>query len=296
MTETKSKMKRTVKVNAWVNAKISTGAYENETISFSIEETIENANAGINDEWIKTRHTELNNLCYENIGLAEKKAIIKRIEKEREDIRFYEKDGVKYPSVTSVLNYDTVFEIPKEELLQYAAAGTINHLKLNHFILYGKHLKAKEIPEAHKYISTIEKGNLRLDYDGGSLSNLLAKYPIKFSNSEETVYNDEFLYAGTFDALGLPIKCDAWDKLNIDYSKKTLFDLKRNAKDKDTIKKYFKQMAAYSKCIGAEQMVILIVNDDTERGFSEPKVSCGVEEYFSMFKQDRQAFKERFGI
>jgi len=47
------------------------------------------------------------------------------IDKQYSNIRFYEKNGKKYPSVTSILNWDKQWSVTEDELAQYASRGTI---------------------------------------------------------------------------------------------------------------------------------------------------------------------------
>lgn len=282
-------MKRTIEIVSSFSGKISTGQFENEQPFFSVKEVIEGE---ITDVEISKRQKELKDICYNQFQLAERESTAKKIQKQREDIRFYEKDGKSYPSVTSIIGWDADMFCKKEDLSQYASQGNINHLKLAYFIKTGEFLDAKKIPEAYKDMVILSKGSLKLPIDSGDLKGMLEKYPIRFKASEQEVINDTYLYAGTLDALGEIVPNKDWEKLGAQPDLLTVFDLKRSG---DAIKN-FKQTSAYAKCIGAEQMIILIVNDTTKQGFSQPLVTQSVDEYFAMFLQDREAFKERFGV
>jgi len=282
-------VKRTLTITASFTGVIPTGAYENEKPMFSITETLENVNGVHTDEWVSGRQKELQTICYGAFQERERESLIKRIEKERKDIRFYHRGEKRYPSVTSIIGWDADYHVSPEDLVQYASQGEINHLKLNYYITKGEWLPAEKIPEAYKHIVILTKGNLKLDIDSGNLPAFLDAYPIKFQTSEQEVFNDEHLYAGRYDATGIPTE----NKKEWIEAIPTIFDLKRTP---DPVKN-FKQMAAYAMCCpGVKQMVIIPVNDKTKQGFSKPIVTKDIDSYFKMFLQDRVAFKERFGI
>ena len=49
------------------------------------------------------------------------------IEKQYAGVRFYEKNGKKYPSVTSILGWNVDWKISEDELQQYGSRGNIIH-------------------------------------------------------------------------------------------------------------------------------------------------------------------------
>lgn len=269
---------------------VSTGSYENERPFFRIQE---DTVLDLTDEQKKSRILELHFLCKEAFTLVERESNAKRIQKAFSNIRFYAKDGLQFPSVTSIIGWDEEYYIPEHELTQYASQGTINHLKLNAFIKGGEWLEAKRIPEAHKHILILKKGSLNLEPDFGDLPAFLKKYPIKFLKSEQVVYNKEDLYAGTYDAYGIPEINDNWKALGVE-AVPTLFDLKRT---KNTVKN-MKQLSAYAKASEDEvkQIMIIPINDKTKQGFSKPEATKDIESYYKMFLQDRLDFKNQFGI
>ena len=282
-----------MKITTQFTGVISTGEFENERPLFALEEEFDGA-----DDKVKARQEVLYQICRQLFDKVQKESIVRKLEKIRKDLRFYPRNGEQYPSVTSIIGWDDDFFITEEELLQYAAQGEINHLKLSYFIKDKKWYEAKEIPEAHYFMVILKGGSLKLPFDSGNLPAFLEKYPIDFIDSETIVYNDEHKYAGRRDAYGTPVKSDAWDKLKVKYVP-TLFDLKRTAHEK----KNFKQLSGYAEASPEkiEQLVVIPISDGPEskpikQGFSQPLITQNIEAYFKMFLQDREQFYKRFLI
>lgn len=285
-----------IEITTSFSGKISTGCYENESPMFALKQVIgiecvqDICCINIADNDIKTRAGELGELCRALFKEVEVQSKIEAIEKQRKDIRFYVINGIKYPSVTSILKHKIEFNIPQIELEQYSAQGTINHLIMAHYAKTNKFESPFDIPECDKYIKILLEGNLKLQPESGDIKALFEKYPIRIEKSEETVYNT-IGYAGTADIIGYPVMNSEWEKIGAQNTL-TVFDLKRT--EDETMN--FKQEAAYAKCCGALQICTLIVNDKTKQGFSKPNVTQNIDKYFVMFMQDFKEFKQRFGI
>ncbi len=282
-----------IKITAQFTGVISTGEYENERPLFALEDEV---NHNPTDSEIRKRQEQLYSMCRDLFDRVQKESFVRKLKKIRKDLRFYPRNGEQYPSVTSIIGWDDDYFVTEEELLQYAAQGEINHLKLNYFIEKGKWFEAKEIPEAHFYMVILKKGNLNLLPDSGNLIGFLEKYPIEFIDSEKTVYNDKDKYAGRRDAYGKPKLNKDWEKLGAK-DLPTLFDLKRTANDK----KNFKQLAAYAMASEEKikQLIVIPVKEGKnapKQGFSQPLVTQNIEAYYKMFLQDREQFKKRFQI
>jgi len=277
-----------MKITTSFTGVISTGEFENERPLFALEDEFKGT-----DLEIQMRQADMYGWCREMFDKVQKESIAKRLQKLRKDLRFYPRGNEQYPSVTSIIGWDDDFFISEEELLQYAAQGSINHLKLKYFIEKGEWYEAKRIPEAHFHLVVLKKGNLKLSDDYGDLPGFLEKYPITFVDSEVVVYNDIDKYAGCRDAAGVPTINKEWEKLGAKHVP-TLFDLKRH---KDDIKN-FKQMSAYAKASPEhfEQLIIIPINEDTKQGFSKPSITHDIDSYYKMFMQDREQFKKRFGV
>jgi len=277
-----------MKINVSFSGVISIGEFENERPLFALEEEFTG-----NDLEIQAKQSEMYNMCRALFDRVQKESITKRLEKQRKDLRFYPRGNEQYPSVTSIIGWDSDFFVSEEELLQYAAQGEINHLKLNYFIRGKEWLEANQIPEAHFHLVILKRGKLKLPENCGNLPAFLEKYPIEFIDSEKVVFNDNEKYAGRRDAYGKIIINAEWEKLKAK-DIPTLFELKRH---KDDIKN-FEQLSAYAKASEEkiEQLIIIPVNDDTKQGFSKPSVTQNIDAYYKMFLQDREQFKKRFGI
>lgn len=279
-------MKKKLKISSAFSGVVATGSYENARPAFSAEQEFE-VDCQTEEEInyvIEEVQSQLHVICYEKFKAVEQQMIAERIQKERKDIRFYEKDGVKYPSVTSIINFDSDFFCSETELQQYASQSNITHARVAEFIKSGKWVEPKELSECWTDIVICTKGDLQLDIDAGDFPAFLKKYPMKeMKNFDDPVFNEEFLFAGTPDFQALV------DEIP------TLADVKRTI---DKIK-LFMQTAAYSKCKGLEnikQLMGIELNNKTQQGFSKPVIEIRIDNYFSMFLQKRKSFKERYGI
>jgi len=279
-------MKRKLKISSGFTGVVATGSYENARPAFSAEQEFE-VDCETQEELkfvIEEVQSQLHLICFEKFKAVEQQMIAERIQKERKDIRFYEKDGVKYPSVTSIINFDSDFFCTETELQQYASQSNITHARVAEFIKSGKWVEPKELSDCWTDIVICTKGDLQLDIDAGDFPGFLKKYQLdKMKNFDEPVFNEEYLFAGTpdFEAIS--------DKVP------TLVDVKRTI---DKIK-LFMQTAAYSKCKGLEhikQLMGIELNNKTAQQFSKPVIETRIDNYFNMFLQKRKAFKARYGI
>ena len=204
------------------------------------------------------------------------------IEKMYSKIRFYEKDGKKYPSVTSILGWDTDWKITEDELRQYASRGTVVHKLVEIFLKEGKWIDPQEIDELKEDVSILLGGSLGLSWSDCSYKEFFAKHlkDLKIISLEKEVINNEHLYAGRYDILA-------------EFEgKKTLIDLKCG-KTSD-----FRQLAAYSACEeGVEQLAIFPVGPtDNKTGYMKPKICDTIKAEFGEFVKARIKFRNRFGV
>lgn len=268
-----------IKVIAHFTGVISTGEFENERPLFGLEQIIHY----VDDDVTAARQKELYGMCRKVFKEAQRDSLIARIRKQREDIRFYEKDGMQYPSVTSIIGWDDDYHISPEELAQHAARGTIIHKQIAHYIKEGQWIDPLDLSICYPEIVILKRGNLKLSYDDVNFLGFLEKHPIEFISSEVAVYNDDLKYAGTYDFKG------RLDK------KITLFDVKCGA-SLDRLKA-FKQLTAYAHCPqnqDVEQLCIVHLNNKVQQGFSKPIICTDVNKYWELFKADRVNFKKRF--
>lgn len=277
-----------IKISASFSGVISRGSYENSRPGFAADlefEAIEGVNALT---LISERQKLLQEVCYQNFKNCEEQAVIERINKERKDIRFYPVNGVQFPSVTSIIGFGADMYCTPEDLCQYASQSSICHAQVAEFISTGEWKEPKDVPDTWSDIVIVTKGKLGLQIDGWSFPDFLKKYPVKEMKNSEASFNETHKYAGTPDFIGIP-DFEGAEKVP------TLFDVKRTV---DKVKN-FKQLAAYAKMKGYEQIkqiCIVPLNNKTKQGFSVPVVETRIEQYFGMFLKDREAFKARFGV
>lgn len=203
------------------------------------------------------------------------------IDKQYSNIRFYEKDGKKYPSVTSILDWDKQWRVTDDELRQYASRGTIVEAIVEGFLKTGNWLNPMQVPELREDVSVLMSGSLMFTWENCSHKAFMKTYgdKIRTETFQKTVYNDEALYAGTYDILG-----------NFD-NIRSILDIKTGVFD-------MKQLAAYAVCEkDIEQLVILPVGPtDNKSGYKHPVICDTVQKEFAEFLKARAKFKQRFGV
>jgi hypothetical protein len=282
-----------IKIKVGFTGTIVTGEYANEKPYFEVEEEISRE---LNDSEIELRQQQLSDICIRQFKNQEQKAIADRIKKEREDIRFYTRNGKLYPSVTSILNWDSDFFMPPHELTQHASKGSIVHAQCEHYIKTGEWVDPLQLPECYPDLAIVKKGNLQLEIENYNFVGFLEKYPIGFTSTETQVFNDELQYAGTYDCKGTFVEKEKPLK-DIVCGKVTLFDIKTcSSIDKN---KFFKQLTAYAKCeenSDIEQLCVIHLKADNDSGYAKPIIETDLEKYWSLFKKDRENFKKRFGV
>ena len=277
------KKKVKIKVGSSFSGVIATGSFQNSRPSFNAE--VEFEIDGDKDQIslaVESIQEELYGICREKFNsVAEQERIIK-VKNDRKDFRFYLKDGIEYPSVTSILNYDSDFLIPEDELKQYASQGNIIHAQVYEYIKTGTWKTPKEIEGTTPDLFILKTGTLQLSLDGWDFLAFLKKYPMENLTNGEIVYNEKERYAGLPDGYGV------FTSLN------SIFDIKRTPEKT----KNFMQMAMYAKASKEEvkQMIIIPLNDKTEQGFSKPIISTDIEKYFELALYKRKEFKRVYGI
>lgn len=197
-------------------------------------------------------------------------------------IRWYEKDGIRYPSVTSILGIDKSFgQFTEQELQQYASRGNVLEAMIQIFLTDGKWVDPKEFPQCCEDIEILQTGNLKLSWEDGSHKEFMAEFgdKIKVEVFQKTVFNTEHLYAGTMDILG------TFD------GKRSIMDIKSGTFD-------MRQLAAYAVCEeNIEQLVVLPIGPTENKcGFKKPIICTTIESEFREFIKARAKFRQRFGI
>jgi len=258
-------MKKTYELNYGNKATINTGNYENLSPMFNIKVVLEGVEKINEVEEFERIKKIVDGQLYNSIEQVRQDQLLKSLK----HIRITEKDGVKYPHVTSIIRPDPLEGIPNLEL--YGLRGDILHEVFQTIVKDGGYVS----PFDDERLAPI--GGLK-DFD---LEWIVDNRDFEFGNSEVEIFNTQDIYTGRYDADGLY------------QSKKAMFDLKSGNLTKKTIDDAFMQIAAYSQGLDIEVMVIIPCNPKIKK---EPIVSKDIGMYYAKFKQKRIEFKERFGI
>jgi hypothetical protein len=288
-------MKRKIKISGSVSGVIATGSYANLRPSFTWEEEFdikEEVSVVAMDEAdiiIQARRQKLYEMSFALLKQAESKALIERIEREREDLRFvaHPETGKISPSVTSIINFDADFFVSAEDLRQYASQGSITHARVNHYIATGEWVEAKQIKDVWVDMLILKKGSLKLPCDVGDFPGFLDKHKIVNMQTKDRIFSEDGLFNGELDFTGEP-------EFKGSIAINTVFDVKRTP---DKVKNGM-QLSAYCKMANCKQGIIVLLNDKTGQGYSKPIVygEDALKGYFSMFMKKREEFRKRYGI
>ena len=262
-----------------VQAVISTGPYENQREMFEILATLKEG------EDVNISMQELEKFNHQRLDLAVNTAKISLIEKQYSSMRFYEKDGKRYPSVTSILGWDVDWRISEDELNQYGSRGTIVHKLIEIYLTTGKWVDPQEVKELKEDIVIVLGGSLGLNWNDCSHKKFFEanEKDIKVDKMEIEVINTEVGYGGRVDAIGTY------------KGEPAVFDWKTgNTSD-------FRQLGAYAVAINPEVAIKTLIiapvgPSDTKQGYSRPKINDAPAGEFKAFVKARSKFKLRFGI
>ena len=247
----------TIELNYGNKATINTGNYENLSPMFNIKRIIQSST----DLSITTEFEAMKKLVDDQLN-----AYIKSHQAQSLNLKFYEKDGKKYISVTQVIT-PIKPKIPNFEL--YGLRGDIYHRIFKLWTTKGEY--KPDITDEEKEKLKIIKG-----IDENALEWVTKEPNVEYVTSEQEVFNDEYLYAGRYDACGILDKIPA------------IFDLKSGRVDKD---KWFMQLAAYAKAVGDIKLMVVYSLKD-KKIYTDDRIDF----YFGMFIQKRKDFKERYGV
>ena len=254
---------------------IPVAAYENLRPGFSI--TVEPINGG-DPEKVVAELQQYLHVIFENESNRGKADLI---DKQYTNIRFYEKNGKKYPSVTSILNWDKEWRVTDDELQQYASRGNVVEAIINEYLKSGEWIDPTQVPSLREDVSILMSGSMAMTWEQGSYKKFMKQYRNKISAVEfqKTVYNDESLYAGTLDILGQYYKIES------------VMDIKTGGFN-------MRQLAAYAVCLeNIKQLVVLPVGPtDNKCGYKKPVICDTIQKEYAEFLKARAKFKQRFGI
>lgn len=290
-------MRKQIEIEASFTGAIPTGNYENEKPFFSVREVLEDC-GNMSDEEIAKRQEELHGICYAAFKRQADVSYSEKIAKQYQNIRFYDgKGGQKYPSVTSIIDWDADYHMPPDQLAQYGSRGSIIDKQVEVFLRSGKWLEPKDIPECYPDLVILKKGDLGLQVDNVNFQGFYKDYPFKVIDLQKVVMNHEHRYGGRLDILCIIESSNKgkWDKVEgVKFDVLTDLDVKSGAINKT---RDLKQQTAYWHANPEIQQVGLIpLNKDVQQGFSKPIIEPNKEKYWSLFLNDRQNFKKRFQI
>ena len=285
-----------IQIDVGLSANIPTADFENMKPFYNIQSVFSKDNIGMDiDSLIDDTITVLKDKLSSKLDDDYNTAIRKKIEKTRGDIRFKVVDGKTYVHVTNIL---TPFGIDFDSYLlnQYASRGTIVHYIAEMFLIAlikgeedPKEIDPTKVKELKDDVELVTKGSLGLSWKDCSFKGFWDKYGKDFdlstAETEKMVFNDKYLYCGTMDFVG-------------NYKGvRTVADWKTaSSYDGEKKEKFFKQTAAYAKCVGAEQLMIVPLNPKNKQGFGTPYITDDVEGYFRKFIEEREKFRKYFGF
>jgi len=279
------------KVVVKLGATIPTGQYKNIQPTYEVENILEE---GV--ELIGALKNTMG-LLRERIAADELQAKF-QILAEKSPNWFYERSGKRYVRVSAFLNWFPREGLAPHKLSQYGARGTIIHAQIARYLDSGLlnwlEPELKLFPELKEEIAILKTGDCKLSLYGFDFPGFCEAFKDDFKwtgedwmKGEQTVYNDTFMYAGTFDRRclykGEPAMVD--------------FKTMTRTPDPETLYKYWKQTAMYIKAdlCGCKQMVIVPLLGN-KKGFAEPYVSNEVDKFFDLGLKDLRSFKKVYGV
>jgi ATP-dependent exoDNAse (exonuclease V) beta subunit len=262
-------------ITAGISGVIPVASYENLRPSFSMTvEILENEDHNEAMENIKK-------FLHEHFEREVNRAKSDLIEKQNSNIKFYEINGKKYPSVTNILGWEKDWKITEDELCQYGSRGTIVHKLIEIYLKENRWADPLEIEVLEEHINILMSGSLKLTWENCSYKESLESLrdKIKVIELEKVVVNEEHMFAGRLDLL-----CTHEEDL-------TVGDFKTGSGD-------MAQLAAYASCIeGVKKLMLVPVGPtDNKCGFKKPNITTNIEKEFKAFLKARARFRERFGV
>jgi hypothetical protein len=260
-----------------VQAVISTGPYENQREMFEVLATLKS------DDNLEDAMRKLEEFNHSRLEMTVNNAKTSLIEKQYQNIKFYEVNGKKYPSVTSILGWNTDWRITEDELCQYGARGTIIHTLIEKYFKDKIWYEPTDLPELENEVNTLMSGSKGLTWKTCSYKEAVENIvkDVEVVATEQRVYNDAHLYCGRFDML-----CKYKGELTLmDFKSGTTTDMR--------------QLAAYSACLsGIRQLCIVPVGpaDKNKCGYKKPIICTDIIKEFKAFLKARNQFHLRFGV
>jgi len=267
---------RPKEISVGLSGVISTASWENLRPSFTVTAELEE------NETMEECFSKLRETLRAQFELESNRARIDLIEKQYGNIRFREKNGKKYPSVTSITDWDKDWRITDDELRQYAARGNVVHKLIEGYIETKRWLQPEAISELKEDLIILATGSLKLNWEDCSHQAFFKQFEKDFEwlEGEQEVYNDEHLYSGQYDQLA---------KYK---GRLAIIDFKSGSSYSH------KQTSAYAVCKEKiELLIICPVGPTTNKvGYKKPDITEDIKGNFKAFLKDRSRFHQRFGI
>jgi ATP-dependent exoDNAse (exonuclease V) beta subunit len=204
---------------------------------------------------------------------------------------FSPKTQKHYPSVTSILHPFGI-DYPEFLLKQYASRGTIVHAQCEEYHKSNglQWLDPREVDSLAEHVKRLDEGNLKLSWNDCDYVGFRKEFGhlIKVESQEEVAINDEYEFAGRYDACGTY----KGEPAIIDY--KTASDYKE-----EKLNSYFMQLSAYAKTVdpnGFKYLVVIPLNPKSKKGYEEPYVSSNIDKHFEDFLAKRDEFRGIFNM
>ena len=264
-------------ISVGLSGTIPSGSYENLKPSYNV--VIELEERDNPKEVFNRARADLR----EMFELESNRAKTDLIDKQYDNIRFYEQDGKKYPSVTSILSWDANWRVTEDELNQYASRGTIVHKLIEIYLHTKKWEDPMKIEELKEDVAIVLSGSKKLHWDDCTYKKFFEVHgkDIEISNIEVEIINTEIGYGGRVDAVGTY------------KGKPAIFDWKTGATSD------FRQLSAYACALECQIETLIIApvgQSDNKSGVMKPKICDSIDVEFKNFKKARQVFLRRFGI
>ncbi len=229
--------------------------------------------------------------------LDEYREAVNLIQKQFKEIRLYDgNEGLKYPSISSILNYDKEWTISKGELLQYGSLGTILHevfwYALNSYTNTGKIVwkDPREFANLQKEIGIVLNGSLKLnwnDYSYQAFGNEYIPKIKKIYGIEQVLLNPDIRVGGRYDLIA---------EIELDKTMLAVIDLKSGGYD-------FRQLAFYGRTWEQQNdkkidaMVVFPIGKTTNKcGFSKPIIETDIDLFWDKMLEKREEFRNDFNI
>jgi len=273
---------KVTKVSAELSGVISIAAYENLRPGFGMEIELDEG------EDPKEVFEIARKVLREQFQREGNVAKVDLIEIQYEKLRFYPRNGKKYPSITSVLGWDDDWRLSDDHLGQYSSRGKIVHKMCYEYfkVLDNKRVRIwidpMECKEIEEDVINVITGSLGLSWKDCTYKKFVEKFEndIVVYAMEEVVYNDEWEMAGTLDIRGL-------------------FKDKKSIMDWKTGTYKMPQLAGYaiSSKEKQEQLVVLPVGPTSNKsGYKNPIICTDIEREWKILIKAREKFRRRFGI